>query len=315
MTEKAQAELNARFIQGAITIRGRSDNGAWHRAIEVARRFVAYGLWDGESRIEFDAYALHDKLFGVAQTSPLALVEGKDYRFPDKRNPAKLGPNWPNLITRRTSIIDGQTRYEIAWSGPDDEAMASLYVHPDRARIELVGGSVVADGEGDSARTAYRAADRDLRLFPQDPADLLRKVAFRDEQVRQRDALIESLRAEIGRLQDEQTSLVLNFKDLQRQAAHDAENSKSVINRLNRLLQEERKRWTPDPAEAVVVVVLDHEADTQTDATTQIADLLLSGWRVEQMSSTATRTVVLMVNPNARFARSRPRRPVEEAAQ
>lgn len=140
------------------------------------------------------------------------------------RKTRKLGPKWPNQASRRTSQIDGQTRYEIAWTGPDGEGLASLTVTkgkrlavgsindglkltPDRARIELVGGSVVADGEGDSARAAYRAADRDLRLFRQDPADLLRKVAFRDEQVRQRDALIESLRAEIKRLEEENTAL------------------------------------------------------------------------------------------------------------
>lgn len=106
MTEKTQAELNARFIQGAITILGRSDNGAWHRAIEIARRLVAYGLWDGESRIEFDAYALHDRMFGVAQVSPLDLTEGKDYRFPIAANPpssARSGRTRPAAARRRST--------------------------------------------------------------------------------------------------------------------------------------------------------------------------------------------------------------------
>lgn len=245
MTEKAQAELNARFIQGAITLLGRSDNGAWHRSIEVARRLVAYGIWDGEERIEFDAYLLHDKMFGVAQVSPLDLVAGKDYRFPDRRQPIKLGPKWPNQASRRTSRIGGQTRYEIAWFSPDGEALASLYVTkgkrlatggildglklaPDHARIEIVVGSVVADGEGDSARAAYRAADRDLRLFRQDPADLLRKLALAEQRAKRLQTVNDELRAHLAHLQAEQETLIRNFADLQRQAEQQATNSAAL---------------------------------------------------------------------------------------
>lgn len=310
MTEKAQAELNARFIQGAITLLGRSDNGAWHRAIEIARRLVAYGLWDGESRIEFDAYALHDKLFGVAQTSPLALVEGKDYRFPDKRNPAKLGPKWPNLINRRTSIIEGQTRYEIAWSGPDDEAMASLYVHPDRARIELVGGSVIADSEGDSARDAYRAADRDLRLFRQDPADLLGKLARAERQVKRLQQSYGKACETLAYLRRERDALQQQIDALQQQIEEETETSVAVIGRLNRRLNE-RMRLLPTPADAVRLLVFDPTSREQlAEANDRIGELVLAGWRVEQMTSSEERTCVLMTNPRAQLAPPPPRREV-----
>lgn len=320
MTEKAQAELNARFIQGAITLLGRSDNGAWHRAIEIARRLVAYGLWDGESRIEFDAYALHDRMFGVAQVSPLALVEGKDYRFPDKRQPAKLGPKWPNQASRRTSIIDGQTRYEIAWTGPDGEGLASLYVTkgkrlatggildglklaPDHARIEIVVGSVVADGEGDSARAAYRAADRDLRLFRQDPADLLGKLARAERQVKR-------LQQSYGKACETLAYLRRERDALQQQIEEETETSVAVIGRLNRRLNE-RKRLLPTPADAVRLLVFDPTSWEQlAEANDRIGELVLAGWRVEQMTSSEERTCVLMTNPRAQLAPPPPRREV-----
>lgn len=65
-------ELSAHFDHDAITILGRSDQGAWHRAIEIGRKLVAAGLWDGQTPIEFDAYELHDKLFGVNRVEPTA---------------------------------------------------------------------------------------------------------------------------------------------------------------------------------------------------------------------------------------------------
>ena len=74
-----RGELDARFDHDAITLAGRTDNGAWHRAIEVARSLVAAGVWNGTDRIEFDAYALHDRLFGVAAEDPGNLVAGVDY--------------------------------------------------------------------------------------------------------------------------------------------------------------------------------------------------------------------------------------------
>lgn len=323
MTEKAQAELNARFIQGAITILGRSDNGAWHRAIEIARRLVAYGLWDGESRIEFDAYALHDRMFGVAQVSPLALVEGKDYRFPDRatrraRKPAKIGPAHPNLTNRRTSIVEGRTRYEIAWTAPDGEALASLYVTkgmhlvfgltPDRARIELVGGSVVADGEGNSARAAYRAADRSLRLFRQDPADLLRKLALAEQQANRLQQSNDELRAHLAQLLAEQASLVRNFAFIQRQAEQQAANSTAVISRLTRLLDEQRQqRATIATSEAVRLIIYDPSLpQSPADAAAEIASLVQAGWRADHMAAGAQYVSVLMINPRAQYARKPP---------
>lgn len=310
MTEKTQAELNARFIQGAITLLGRSDNGAWHRSIEVARRLVAYGIWDGEERIEFDAYLLHDKMFGVAQVSPLDLVAGKDYRFPDRRQPIKLGPKWPNQASRRTSRIGGQTRYEIAWFSPDGEALASLYVHPDRARIELVGGSVIADSEGDSARDAYRAADRDLRLFRQDPADLLGKLARAERQVKRLQQSYGKACETLAYLRRERDALQQQIDALQQQIEEETETSVAVIGRLNRRLNE-RMRLLPTPADAVRLLVFDPTSLEQlAEANDRIGELVLAGWRVEQMTSSEERTCVLMTNPRAQLAPPPPRREV-----
>lgn len=77
-TSPVVAELNAKFDRSAITILGRSDDGAMHRAVDVARKLVAAGVWNGTSRIEFDAYAIHDKLFGPQALDPQALTRGKD---------------------------------------------------------------------------------------------------------------------------------------------------------------------------------------------------------------------------------------------
>lgn len=74
-------ELNAKFDRRAITILGRTDDGAEHRAVDVARKLVVAGVWNGTDPIEFDAYELHDKLYGVAQLNPLDLVAGQDLRF------------------------------------------------------------------------------------------------------------------------------------------------------------------------------------------------------------------------------------------
>jgi len=74
-------ELHATFNHDAITLIGRTDDGAWHRAIEIARKLVATNIWNGGDRIEFDAYALHDRLFGVNRVEPSDLVHGDDYQF------------------------------------------------------------------------------------------------------------------------------------------------------------------------------------------------------------------------------------------
>jgi len=74
-------ELNARFDADAVKLDGPLHNGAWHRALEVARRLVAAGVWNGVDPIRFDAYDLHNRLFGVARMSPHELVPGVDYRI------------------------------------------------------------------------------------------------------------------------------------------------------------------------------------------------------------------------------------------
>jgi len=80
-TQTAAQELNARFDQNAVKLTGALHNGAWHRALEVARRLVASGVWNGVDPIAFDAYDLHNRLFGVAREKPGDLVAGQDYRI------------------------------------------------------------------------------------------------------------------------------------------------------------------------------------------------------------------------------------------
>lgn len=82
-------ELRARFDQDAFTLAGHTDDGARHRGIEIARKLVAAGIWNGRDWIEFDAYALHDKLFGVNPVAPEDLVEDEDYWFVGR--PAEQG--------------------------------------------------------------------------------------------------------------------------------------------------------------------------------------------------------------------------------
>lgn len=74
-------ELQARFDANAVKLDGALHNGAWHRALEVARRLVAAGVWNGVDPIRFDAYDLHNRLFGAARMSPHELVPGVDYRI------------------------------------------------------------------------------------------------------------------------------------------------------------------------------------------------------------------------------------------
>lgn len=84
---RAADEMNAQFDQTSITILGCTDDGAWHRAIEIGRKLVAAGVWDGQEPIQFNAYMLHDKLFGVNAVEPkdLANGPGEDYRIFDAR--------------------------------------------------------------------------------------------------------------------------------------------------------------------------------------------------------------------------------------
>ncbi len=82
-------ELRARFDQRMIKLDGATDDGAWHRALEVARRLVAHRVWDGQRKIKFDAVALHNRLFGIEHADPASLVEGTDYRFLEDPAPAQ----------------------------------------------------------------------------------------------------------------------------------------------------------------------------------------------------------------------------------
>ncbi len=84
LAEDAQrrAELNARFNTDAVKINAEPwDQGAWHRAIEVARKLRAADLWDGQSLLSFNTnvYELHDRLFGVKREPVTSLVKGRDY--------------------------------------------------------------------------------------------------------------------------------------------------------------------------------------------------------------------------------------------
>ena len=82
-----------------------------------------------------------------------------------------------NKVNRRVSLINGDARNEAAWEGPKG-LLASLTVSLGRAQIALVGGSLVVDAEGSTARAAYREAWRELRLSQHDTADLLRLKAM-----------------------------------------------------------------------------------------------------------------------------------------
>ncbi len=122
-------ELHVTFDHDAITLLGRTDDGAWHRAIEVARKLVAAGIWNGGDRIEFDAYALHDRLFGVNRVEPHDLVEGDDYQFvkpaatPEPEHAAEYA--YLQFAAAARAILDSlpaiRAADEIAWADLDDE--------------------------------------------------------------------------------------------------------------------------------------------------------------------------------------------------
>ncbi len=122
-------ELHATFDHDAITLLGRSDDGAWHRAIEIARKLVAANVWNGDDRIEFDAYALHDRLFGVNRVEPSDLVEGDDYQFvkpaaaPEPEHAAEYA--YLRFAAAARTILDSlpgiRAADEIAWADLDDE--------------------------------------------------------------------------------------------------------------------------------------------------------------------------------------------------
>jgi len=118
-------ELHATFDHDAITLLGRTDDGAWHRAIEIARKLVAANVWNGDDRIEFDAYALHDRLFGVSRVEPSDLVEGDDYQFvkPEAEHAAEYG--YLRFAAAARTLLDSLPTIhdagEIAWANLDDE--------------------------------------------------------------------------------------------------------------------------------------------------------------------------------------------------
>jgi len=74
-SDPAIAELNATFDPDAVSIaNGSIDTGAWHRCVEIARKLVAAGLWDGHARLTiYQAYDVHDALFGINPVDPANL--------------------------------------------------------------------------------------------------------------------------------------------------------------------------------------------------------------------------------------------------
>lgn len=63
----------------AVTYTGRMDGGAWDRAIDVARRLRAAGLWDGQTPIAIhDPYPLHRAL-AMGDVTPEELEPGTHY--------------------------------------------------------------------------------------------------------------------------------------------------------------------------------------------------------------------------------------------
>jgi hypothetical protein len=75
-----RAALRAKFDQDAIALDGPNDDGAWHRALDLARHLVANGIWDSSTPITLhNAQALHDRVFGVTKAPITDLVYGQDY--------------------------------------------------------------------------------------------------------------------------------------------------------------------------------------------------------------------------------------------
>lgn len=95
-------ELRAHFNSDAVKIgTGKWDQGAWHRAIEIARKLRAAGLWDGQTPLTLnEVYALHDRIFGVTREPVTNLVAGVDYQIHDATDSA--GDDAPVVI------IDGE---------------------------------------------------------------------------------------------------------------------------------------------------------------------------------------------------------------
>jgi hypothetical protein len=74
-------ELRATFDTETIRIgSGPTDEGAWHRCIDIAHRLREAGLWDGQQRlIIHDPYTLHNRLAGVEHLPVTNLVSGEHY--------------------------------------------------------------------------------------------------------------------------------------------------------------------------------------------------------------------------------------------
>ena len=133
------AELAVTFNRDAITLQGRTDNGAWDRAIDVARALCAAGAWDGEALIFFNAYHLHNKLFGANPVDVSGLY-GSDYTtYYSQRE-------WRNKRgTLSVEVTQHSKTGDKAWS----------------ARIGFSynkGGQLLPSSYGPTRRAAYRAA-------------------------------------------------------------------------------------------------------------------------------------------------------------
>ena len=75
-----QATLLPALDSQAVSYTGRVDGGAWARAVDVARRFVAAGLWDGRTPITIhDPYLLHAAL-AHGDITPDELEPGTHYQ-------------------------------------------------------------------------------------------------------------------------------------------------------------------------------------------------------------------------------------------
>ncbi len=131
----AEDALRAVFNPDAIKLIGRTDDGAHHRAIDVARHLVAAGLWNGADELRFDAYDLHYKLLGPFPIATTDLKPGDDYTL--------IFSNERLADAILAVLAGGPLTYAEMWRAVD----AHLRYRVNAAQLATVGGKLLAAGQ------------------------------------------------------------------------------------------------------------------------------------------------------------------------